>query len=338
MVMNMAVTIKIPNTDNYGTINETHRLYLNQKLLSTLPIGDPILEYVTTRYISSKDLDGFFAVYNLNEWLQYNCKLDENDINFLNLKLRNVLKGIGAASFEEMADKVQFTGNICRNAEGEINGVNLRILPYASKNSNEVTDYVRIFFKFFYNKNTDAFELWYDTFSGNQKDPELDGQTLNAWRNHYSLIPLQEYTWNSTRKTPLDLDETIFVTEGIYDSLFLENSVCAGGMVSTLIIPEKLKKKKLLFIIDNQYSSGIYKTVSALIKMGYDVLKWPDNLRTIKDFNEYADFLYKFSNKTLKNDEFINDIKNNIRKLVYSEENIFKGGDIEAYDKWFFNR
>lgn len=336
--MIMSVTIKIPNPENYGTINETHRLYLNQKLLSTLSIGDPILDYVSARYISSKDLDGFFAVSNLDEWLQYNCKLDENDVNFLNLKLRNVLKHLNVTSIKELADQVQFTGNICRNADGEINGVNLRIIPYTSKILNTDAQYARIFLKFFYNKNTDAFELWYDTFTGNQKDPELDGQTLNAWRDYYSLIPLRDYTWNSTRKTPLDLNETIFITEGIYDSLFLENSICAGGMVSTLVIPEKLKKKDLLFIIDNQYASGIYKTVSALIKMGYNVLKWPDELRTIKDFNEYADFLYKFSNKTLTNDEFINDIKNNIRKLVYSEQNIFKGGDIEAYDKWFFNR
>ena len=30
--------------------------------------------------------------------------------------------------------------------------------------------------------------------------------------------------------------------------------------------------------------------------------------------------------------------ENNIKTLVFSEENIFKGGDTEAYDQWFFNK
>jgi hypothetical protein len=331
----MSLTIKLPAVEEFGTIEDSHSFFSKQQFLNTTGEGNPAFDYASSRFLPTEELPNFFSVENLYEWLQQNCNLDKNDIQFINLKLRNVLKDLDVKDIQELGTLANFNGQLCRDVYGLVHGLNLRIIPYNGKNNKNE----RIFLKFFYNKIKNTFEVWYDSFTGNQNDPELEGQKLNAWREYSSLLLLRNYSWNISRKTPLNLNETIFVTEGIYDSIFLNNSICAGGMVSTLVIPEQLQKKNLIFIIDNQHVSGVYHNCTNLLKMGYSVFKWPKQLEIFKDFSEYAQFLDKSNRKfTTKYDDFVTVIKNNIKTLVFSEENIFKGGDTEAYDQWFFNK
>ena len=345
MVMNMAVTIKIPNPDELGILEETNPLYLNQIFYNQV-INDTLnlkvspstinnfTNYIASRYVSSDDYSGLLIVDNLYNWIQTNCKFDDNDYKFINLKLRDILDHFGVTTINDLGDRLQFLGNIRRNYNGDIQGIHLRSIPYDTITNNNV----RMFLKFFYNKKKDIFEVWYDTFSGDPKDPRLEGVNLNAWRDYYKLTPLREFNWNKIKKEQLNLNERIFVTESIYDSLFLENSMCLGGVVQAMLVPEKLKRKDILFILDNSKTSFMYTAGTNLVRMGYSVFAWPKSMDLFKDFNEYVSFIYRYSDKTLTNDEFVKIAKGYIRKLVYTDKNIINGGDLEGYDKWFFNK
>lgn len=88
-----------------------------------------------------------------------------------------------------------------------------------------------------------------------------------------------------------DSDDTIFVTEGAMDSLFLPNAIALNGgdanALNDIIVGEKLDKNRFIIILDNEPRSKdtINRTEKA-IKDGYKVLIWDGISPDFKDIND----------------------------------------------------
>jgi len=125
MMITMKQIIKKIDASQLGTIDETNSFYKNQNFVTALS-DNAASKYLKFRYIVENDFDGFFYVDNLLDWLQQNCKFDENDITFLNLKFKNLFKNHNINSIQEITSIVKFIGNIRRNLDGKIFGFILR--------------------------------------------------------------------------------------------------------------------------------------------------------------------------------------------------------------------
>lgn len=82
----------------------------------------------------------------------------------------------------------------------------------------------------------------------------------------------------------VDLNDKTYVVEGPIDSLFLPNSL---AMVGADINLENIGlKNKFVVIYDNEpRNAQIMKRLEKTIKMGYNVVIWPDGLAE-KDIND----------------------------------------------------
>jgi hypothetical protein len=81
-------------------------------------------------------------------------------------------------------------------------------------------------------------------------------------------------------------DEPVYVLEGPIDSLFLPNGVATLGIDSSMTLPEKIKDKNVVFVIDNQpRNRDVVGTLQDLIKKKFNVVLWPTNIKE-KDVND----------------------------------------------------
>jgi len=88
----------------------------------------------------------------------------------------------------------------------------------------------------------------------------------------------------------------IFVTEGPLDACFIRNGVAVAGITKkgNHLFTDKQKQQlkmfpqhELIWVLDNQKLDETSKSKSlALIKQGYKVFIWPDELKKIKDIND----------------------------------------------------
>lgn len=82
----------------------------------------------------------------------------------------------------------------------------------------------------------------------------------------------------------VDKKETIYVTEGPIDSLFIKNSVATAD--SNLMISEFLGKDKLILVYDNEpRNANITKQIQKAIDKGFKVCLFPESFK-YKDINE----------------------------------------------------
>lgn len=83
--------------------------------------------------------------------------------------------------------------------------------------------------------------------------------------------------WNSTQFT--------YVTEGLFDSLFLPNSLAVNGS-SMKSVKKLVDKLNTVFILDNEpRNKDICRNINSLIKEGFYVCIWPSKI-FFKDINE----------------------------------------------------
>jgi len=88
-------------------------------------------------------------------------------------------------------------------------------------------------------------------------------------------------------------DDTVFVTEGPIDSMFIPNSVATLGMSNWREIPEELQKKNLIFVLDNEpRNKQVTEIMLQIVKEGYKICIWPKNIIE-KDINEMIMHGYK---------------------------------------------
>lgn len=113
----------------------------------------------------------------------------------------------------------------------------------------------------------------------------LSGRALGDEKIRYVTIRIkndQPMIFNLNR---IDKKQTIYVTEGPIDSLFLPNSVAVGNS-NLKSVEEVLPKDNVVLIYDNEpRNKEIVREMEASIKNGFNVCIWPENIRG-KDINE----------------------------------------------------
>lgn len=111
------------------------------------------------------------------------------------------------------------------------------------------------------------------------------GRSLNPRsKTRYLTIMLNENMPKVYGLDSVDMDKNVPVVEGPIDSMFLDNCL---AMVGADINLENIgQKNKFIVIYDNEpRNAEIMKKLEKSIKMGYNVVIWPDNL-DYKDIND----------------------------------------------------
>jgi hypothetical protein len=120
-------------------------------------------------------------------------------------------------------------------------------------------------------------------------DGKLTGVTCRAIEDH----PLRYVSLKVVEDEPLifgmldiDMNKPIFVTEGGFDSMFIENCIAVGGTGMGKLESLGIDRDKLTIIFDNQPRNKVLvNIIDKTIRNGYRVLIW--NSRTKgKDINE----------------------------------------------------
>jgi len=94
----------------------------------------------------------------------------------------------------------------------------------------------------------------------------------------------EERLWYNLDK--IDPRETVYVTEGPIDSMFIPNGVAMQGAGWLSTLPEKLRKSKVVFIFDNEpRNKEIVELIGKYVEAGRNVVIWPSEIDK-KDIND----------------------------------------------------
>jgi hypothetical protein len=81
----------------------------------------------------------------------------------------------------------------------------------------------------------------------------------------------------------VDFNKTIYITEGPFDSLYIDNAVAMAGAD---VDWELLRDKEVVFVYDNeQRNKEIIARMQKVIDKGFEIVIWPKNLED-KDLND----------------------------------------------------
>lgn len=99
----------------------------------------------------------------------------------------------------------------------------------------------------------------------------------------YITIMLDESKTKIFGLNRVDFNKTIYITEGPFDSLYIDNAIAMAGAD---VDWELLHDKEVVFVFDNEKrNKEIIKRIEKVIDRGYEVVIWPDNLQQ-KDLND----------------------------------------------------
>jgi hypothetical protein len=113
----------------------------------------------------------------------------------------------------------------------------------------------------------------------------------------------------------VDPKETVYVTEGPIDSMFLENAVAMQGAGWLNELPNKIKNSNVVFVFDNEpRNSEIVGLIGKYIEAGRNVVIWPSEIIE-KDIN---DMVLSYG-KTMAHKIIINNIYSGLKaKMKYT--------------------
>ena len=114
----------------------------------------------------------------------------------------------------------------------------------------------------------------------------LQGRSFNEYsKSKYITIVLDDSIPKIYGLDTVDENNTIYVTEGPIDSMFLDNAIAAaGGDLASAT--RSLDKDKLVIVYDNERrSKQTVEKIAKSIKDGYKVCLWPDTV-VYKDIND----------------------------------------------------
>lgn len=112
----------------------------------------------------------------------------------------------------------------------------------------------------------------------------VQGRSLNDNKLRYITIKLHDDDKKLFGLDNINTSETIYVTEGPIDSLFLENAVATAD--SNLAAAESLGKDNLILVFDNEPRNlQIVKQIEKSINDGFNVCLFPPSFKG-KDINE----------------------------------------------------
>ncbi len=108
------------------------------------------------------------------------------------------------------------------------------------------------------------------------------GRSLHNTGLRYITILLDEERPKIFGMNSIDYDKTIFITEGPFDSLLLENSLAMAG-ADVSVIPEL---GDCVYVYDNEpRNTQITDRIKKHISQGHQVVIWPTNIKE-KDIND----------------------------------------------------
>lgn len=103
----------------------------------------------------------------------------------------------------------------------------------------------------------------------------------------YDIQP-SKHIFNISNISPT---QRVFVFEGAFDSMFCNNAVCASGSsIFNKLDAIKEVNSNIAVVFDNDYKTNttIYDLLMKVIKSGYNVVIFDDQMRGYKDINEFA--------------------------------------------------
>jgi len=99
----------------------------------------------------------------------------------------------------------------------------------------------------------------------------------------YITIMLDENRSKVYGLNRVDFNKTVYVTEGPFDSLYIDNAIAMAGAD---IDWDMLEGKEVVFVFDNEKRNReIVKRIEKAISKGYEVVIWPSSLEE-KDIND----------------------------------------------------
>ena len=99
----------------------------------------------------------------------------------------------------------------------------------------------------------------------------------------YITIMLDESKTKIFGLNRVDFNKTIYITEGPFDSLYIDNAIAMAGAD---VDWELLQDKEVVFVYDNeQRNKEIVARMQKVIDRGYEIVIWPPNLDD-KDLND----------------------------------------------------
>lgn len=116
----------------------------------------------------------------------------------------------------------------------------------------------------------------------------VQGRSFNECKDAIRYITLKrqgcESLWYNLDK--VDPRETVYVTEGPIDSMFIPNAVAMQGAKWIDDLPEKIKKSKVVFVFDNEpRNEEIVNILEKYVNAGRHVVVWPEDINK-KDIND----------------------------------------------------
>ncbi len=150
---------------------------------------------------------------------------------------------------------------------------------------------------------TDEFFKWVDTQKPTFKDVKKDhpriiipfidtngewfgfqGRSLKADdKLRYITIMLDESKTKIFGLDRVDLQKTVYITEGPFDSFYIDNAIAMAGADVDWNI---LKDREVVFVYDNERRNPqIIKRMENVIDKGYEIVIWPTSLQE-KDLND----------------------------------------------------
>jgi len=84
----------------------------------------------------------------------------------------------------------------------------------------------------------------------------------------------------------VDAMGTVYVVEGPLDSLFIPNGVACVGMSDVFTLPEELKGRAVIYVMDNEpRNTQVVQTMEKLVQQHKKVCVWPEHIKC-KDIND----------------------------------------------------
>ena len=122
-------------------------------------------------------------------------------------------------------------------------------------------------------------------------DRKLIGVTCRALKGEtlrYVTVRIDESKPLVFNIDEIKSDETIYVTEGPFDSMFLPNAIAVSGTGFNKLEELPFNKDKMIIIIDNQpRNQQVVKVMNSIVEKGYKTFIWPSNMEE-KDINDLS--------------------------------------------------
>jgi hypothetical protein len=113
----------------------------------------------------------------------------------------------------------------------------------------------------------------------------LSGRALRGEKIRYVTIRIKDGVPMIFGLNNVDKSQTIYVTEGPIDSLFLPNSVAVGNS-NLKSVGDHLPKDKVVLVYDNEpRNREVVREIKSAIESGFSVVIWPKEIIE-KDIND----------------------------------------------------